>query len=111
MDGTLRGLLREQASTGVSVIEAMTPEPVGDLPIEQWAARAGNPRTILWGGVPGVYFTAKVSDREFDRHIRMFGMSCALILAMSLVLPTRCRRMLWSTGCDGWESWWRSMGV
>jgi hypothetical protein len=70
MDGTLRGLLREEASTGVSVIEAMTPEPVGDLPVEQWAARADNPGTILWGGVPGVYFTSKVSDREFDRHVR-----------------------------------------
>jgi hypothetical protein len=70
MDGTLKGLLREEASTGVNVIEAMTPEPVGDLPIEQWAAQAGNPRTILWGGIPGVYFTSKVSDGEFDRHVR-----------------------------------------
>jgi hypothetical protein len=69
MDGTLKGLLREEASTGVTVIEAMTPYPVGDLPIEQWAASAGNPGTILWGGVPGVYFTSKVSDQEFDRHV------------------------------------------
>jgi hypothetical protein len=69
MDGTLRGLLREEASTGVSVIEAMTPEPVGDLPVEQWADQAGNTGTILWGGIPGVYFTSKVSDEEFDRHI------------------------------------------
>lgn len=70
MDGTLRGLLREEASTGVNVIEAMTPYPVGDLPIEQWAVQADNPRTVLWGGVPGVYFTPKVSDEEFDRHVR-----------------------------------------
>jgi len=70
MDGTLRGLLREEASTGVSVIEAMTPDPVGDVPIEEWAALAGNPKTILWGGIPGVYFTPKVSDEEFDRHVR-----------------------------------------
>lgn len=70
MDGTLKGLLREEASTGVSVIEAMTPEPVGDLPIEQWAGRAGNSETVLWGGIPGVYFTSKVDDEEFDRHIQ-----------------------------------------
>ena len=70
MDGTLKGLLREEASTGISVIEAMTPDPVGDLPIEQWGAQAANPRTILWGGVPGVYFTSKVTDDEFDRHVR-----------------------------------------
>ncbi len=70
MDGTLRGLLREEASTGVTVIEAMTPEPVGDLAIAQWAERADNPATILWGGIPGVYFTPNVSDEEFDRHLR-----------------------------------------
>jgi uroporphyrinogen-III decarboxylase len=70
MDGTLKGLLREEASTGVTVIEAMTPEPVGDLPIERWAEKAANPATVLWGGLPGVYFTAKVDDAEFDRHVR-----------------------------------------
>jgi len=70
MDGTLKGLLREEASTGVSVIEAMTPEPVGDLAVQDWAARADTPATILWGGIPGVYFTPKVSDEEFDRHVQ-----------------------------------------
>jgi uroporphyrinogen-III decarboxylase len=70
MDGTLKGLLREEASTGVTIIEAMTPHPVGDLPIEKWATIAGSPTTILWGGIPGVYFTAKVSDQEFDQHVR-----------------------------------------
>jgi hypothetical protein len=70
MDGTLKGLLRNEASTGVSVIEAMTPDPVGDLPVEQWGDQAGNPRTVLWGGVPGVYFTSMVSDEDFDRHVR-----------------------------------------
>jgi hypothetical protein len=69
MDGTLRGLLREQASTGVAVIEAMTPAPVGDLGVAQWADRACNPKTILWGGIPGVYFTPHVSDDEFTRHV------------------------------------------
>jgi hypothetical protein len=69
MDGTLKGLLREEASVGFTVIEAMTPAPVGDLPIEQWAHQAGQSRTVLWGGIPGVYFTAKVSDEEFDRHV------------------------------------------
>jgi hypothetical protein len=69
MDGTLKGLLREEASVGFTVIEAMTPAPVGDLPVEQWAHHAGHSRTVLWGGIPGVYFTAKVSDEEFDRHV------------------------------------------
>ncbi len=69
MDGTLKGLLREEASVGFTVIEAMTPAPVGDLAIEHWARQAGESHTVLWGGIPGVYFTAKVSDEEFDRHV------------------------------------------
>ena len=69
-DGTLKGLLKEEASTGVTIIEAMTPYPVGDLAIEQWAKMADNPDTILWGGIPGSYFTTCVSDAEFDRHIK-----------------------------------------
>lgn len=69
MDGTLRGLLKQEASAGFSVIEAMTPEPVGDLSIHQWAEVADNPNTILWGGIPGSYFTGMVDDKEFDRHV------------------------------------------
>jgi uroporphyrinogen-III decarboxylase len=70
MDGTLRGLLRNEASTGVTVIEAMTPSPVGDLPVEEWSAVADEPRTILWGGIPGSFFTPHVQDDEFERHVR-----------------------------------------
>jgi uroporphyrinogen-III decarboxylase len=70
MDGTLRGLLAQVSSTGVNVIEAMTPQPAGDLAIDKWAGVAGRPETILWGGIPGVYFTPHVNDEEFDRHVR-----------------------------------------
>jgi hypothetical protein len=28
------------------------------------------PRPVLWGGLPGLYFTPLVSDREFDRLVR-----------------------------------------
>ncbi len=41
---------------GLTVLEALTPEPVGDVAIEQWADYAGESRTIFWGGLPGVYF-------------------------------------------------------
>jgi uroporphyrinogen-III decarboxylase len=70
MDGTLKGLLRREASTGVTVIEAMTPEPVGDLAVSLWGETAGNPKTILWGGIPGSFFTPHVSDEEYDRHVQ-----------------------------------------
>ena len=68
MDGTLRGLLKEVCSAGFDVIEAATPAPVGDLNFEQMRALAG-PQAILWGGVPGLYFTDLVDDAEFDRLV------------------------------------------
>lgn len=69
MDGTLRGLLSQVADVGFDVIEAVTPAPVGDLAIQQWRTLAG-PRPILWGGIPGIYFTPLVSDAEFEQHVR-----------------------------------------
>ena len=64
LDGTLKGLLRQVASAGFTFIEAMTPAPVGDLAVEEWAGWAGtaDARPVFWGGLPGVYFTEHVSD-------------------------------------------------
>ena len=69
MDGTLRGLLPRVAASGFDVIEAPTPQPAGDLAIQEWRAVAGD-NPILWGGIPGIYFTSLVTDQEFERHIR-----------------------------------------
>jgi hypothetical protein len=70
MDGTLRGLLARVASAGFDFIEAMTPAPAGDVPVGEWAKLAGSNRRVLWGGLPGVYFTDKVGEAEFERHAR-----------------------------------------
>ena len=70
IDGTLAGLLRQEASVGFTVLEALTPHPVGDLRIEEFEPCAGDSKSILWGGVPGSYFTECVSNEEFDRHVK-----------------------------------------
>jgi len=70
LDGTMKGLLREVCSTGLTFIEALTPAPVGDLEVEKWAEWSGNSQTILWGGLPGIYFTDLVTDEEFDIHVK-----------------------------------------
>lgn len=69
LDGTLRGLVADVAETGFQVIEACTPQPVGDVAMGELRALA-RPQTILWGGLPGSYFTPLVSDAEFERHTR-----------------------------------------
>ena len=35
LDGTLKGLLPKLAATGIDAIEAITPQPVGDLSLEE----------------------------------------------------------------------------
>ncbi len=70
IDGTLRGLLKQEASVGFTVLEALTPYPVGDLKIEDFADFAGATNSIFWGGIPGVYFTGNISDAEFERHVK-----------------------------------------
>ena len=69
MDGTLRGLLKQVSESGFDVIEAVTPQPAGDAAIQELRSLSG-PDPILWGGLPGIYFTPLVSDAEFDRHVR-----------------------------------------
>ena len=68
MDGTLKGLIREVSSTGFRVIEACTPAPVGDIPLDEIRPFIQN-QNIIWGGVPGVYFTDLISDAEFDHFV------------------------------------------
>ncbi len=70
IDGTLAGLLKQEASVGFTVLEALTPYPVGDLKFGELEQLAGNSESILWGGIPGSYFTNCVDDAEFDRHVR-----------------------------------------
>jgi uroporphyrinogen-III decarboxylase len=70
IDGTLRGLLKQEASVGFSVLEALTPYPVGDLKFEDLAGIVGDSKSIIWGGIPGSYFTNCVSEEEFERHVK-----------------------------------------
>jgi uroporphyrinogen-III decarboxylase len=70
IDGTLAGLLKQEAAVGFTVLEALTPYPVGDMKWEDLDPLAGDTKSILWGGIPGSYFTDCVSDDEFERHVK-----------------------------------------
>jgi hypothetical protein len=68
IDGTMKGLVRQVAAAGFRVLEALTPAPVGDIPmneIHRWV----DGDNIIWGGLPGLYFTDLIGDAEFDRFV------------------------------------------
>jgi len=53
----------------LSFIEACTPDPVGDVPVEEWDTYTEANSTIMWGGIPGPYFTDSVTDEEFIHFV------------------------------------------
>jgi hypothetical protein len=94
MDGTMKGLITDVASAGFDVLEALTPHPVGDIPLEeiaQWVPAT----TIIWGGLPGVYFTDTISDDEFDafviRTLDVMKRQPRYVLGVADQVPPRAR--------------------
>lgn len=69
LDGTLRGLLRQEAEVGFTFIEAMTPAPAGDLAVEEWKDYLGGTDAVAWGGIPGAYFSDETTDAAFDEFV------------------------------------------
>ena len=69
LDGTLRGLLRQEAQIGYTFIEAMTPAPAGDLLVEEWEEYLAGTDVVAWGGLPGAFFAEGTSDTEFDEFV------------------------------------------
>jgi uroporphyrinogen-III decarboxylase len=70
LDGRVRGLLPLLASCGFDGVEALTPAPVGDVAIEDLREVASNPRTILWGGIPGAMFCPPWTRAQICDHAR-----------------------------------------
>ncbi len=68
LDGTLRPLLSELSEVGFDVIEAVTPAPVGDIELEDLRSHVRD-ETIIWGGLPGGFFTDNISNKEFDEYV------------------------------------------
>jgi len=69
IDGTLKGVLPLMASTGVDCAQSVTPAPVGDVSVKKLREIAG-PKIILWGGLPGVYFSSLYPEKSLH-HIAL----------------------------------------
>lgn len=68
LDGTLVPLLTKLSNAGFDVIEAVTPEPVGDVALEDLRSMVKE-ETIIWGGIPGGFFANEMTDEEFQKYI------------------------------------------
>jgi hypothetical protein len=69
MDGTVRGLLPKLAASGFDSVEALTPQPVGDVTAQEMRRIAGNERMALWGGVPGAMFAPPYTWDQMRAHV------------------------------------------
>lgn len=69
MDGYLKGLLTQVSRINFSVIEALTPKPVGDLEITEFSELVRSD-SIMWGGIPGVIFTSMFDDEKFEKYVK-----------------------------------------
>ena len=94
VDGTLKGLVREISSAGFDFLEALTPAPVGDLAVEEWKDWVSE-KVVMWGGIPGLYFSDLVSDEEFDafviRLLRTMTQEPRYVLGVADQVPPRSR--------------------
>ena len=70
LDGTVHGLLPKLAACGFDGIEAVTPAPVGDVEIEELRSVAANPKTVIWGGIPGAMFSKPWTANNIRAHTK-----------------------------------------
>lgn len=69
LDGTVKGLLPKLVRSGFDAVEALTPQPGGDLDVEEIRDLAGSETVILWGGVPGVLFAPPYTWQQMEQHV------------------------------------------
>jgi len=82
-DGNCKGLLEFARDTGLDGIEAITPQPQGDVTLEETKAALGD--MFLLDGIPAIYFDATYSEKTLidctKRCIELFAPN--LILGIS----------------------------
>ena len=68
LDGTMRGILPLLVKAGLDFVEAITPEPTGDVSVARLRDLAG-PDVILFGGVPGAMFAPPFGRDDMRRQV------------------------------------------
>ncbi|HCU35970.1 MAG TPA: hypothetical protein DGT21_11130 [Armatimonadetes bacterium] len=68
LDGAVRPLLGLLVEAGLDFVEALTPQPTGDVGIAELRELAG-PDVVLFGGVPGAMFAPPFVADDIRRHV------------------------------------------
>ena len=68
LDGAVRPLLRLLVEAGLDFVEALTPQPTGDVGIAE-LRELGGPNVVLFGGVPGAMFAPPFVADDIRRHV------------------------------------------
>lgn len=89
-DGGVRGALPVIIEAGFDFVEAITPEPVGDITLEELKALSED-RIVIIGGLPGVFFSPLYSEDYFKNFIEkvltFFSESRGFILGSADQVP------------------------
>lgn len=101
LDGTVRGLLPKLAAVGLTAVEAITPQPAGDVGLHEVRAVAANDRLILWGGLPGAMFVPPYTwddmSAQLETLLREWGAGPFVVGVADQVPPNgdidMCRRI------------------
>lgn len=68
LDGAVRPLLGLLVEAGLDFVEALTPQPTGDVGIAE-LRELGGPDVVLFGGVPGAMFAPPFVADDIKRHV------------------------------------------
>ncbi len=69
IDGRLIPCLGLLSKCGFDIADAVTPEPFGDLAVEDLRKAAGDD-IVIWGGLPGGIFSRNYSETWFESYVR-----------------------------------------
>ncbi|MBN1864427.1 MAG: hypothetical protein JW808_05965 [Victivallales bacterium] len=68
IDGTLRGLAEKLPEVGIDCLDAVTPAPVGDVPVCELRKLVG-PDALILGGLPGAMFAPPFGRDDMEKHV------------------------------------------
>lgn len=69
IDGTLRGVVDKVVETGIDCLDAVTPQPVGDVTLDEIRSLTGDDILIL-GGIPGAMFSRPFTKEDMEAHVK-----------------------------------------